>query len=66
MSLFVEDTRAISDLSHDDINMSEEAIPSEMIKICINILHSDHMSPEEQSVRYFTRKKLKTLSTWKE
>ena len=33
MSLFVKDHRAISALNHDDIDISEEAIPSEMIKI---------------------------------
>ena len=46
--------------------MSEDAIPTEMIKVCINTLNSDFMTPEEQSLGYFTRKKLKRLSTWDE
>ena len=43
--------------------MSEATISSEMIQLCINILNSDHMIKEEQALGYFTRKKLKKLST---
>ena len=46
--------------------MSEDAIPSEMIKVCINTLNLDFMTPEEQALGYFTRKKLKRLLTWDE
>ena len=46
--------------------MSEDAIPTEIIKVCINTLNSDFMTPEEQALGYFTRKKLKRLSTWDE
>ena len=62
MSLSIEDIRASDTLRHDDVDQSEEATPSEMIKICINTLHSDHMT-HEQALGYFTRIKLKTLST---
>ena len=48
------------------MDMSEDAIPLEMIKVCINTLNSDHMTPKEQSLGYFTQKKLKRLSTWQE
>ena len=37
-----------------------------MILLCINTLNSDHMTNEEQALGYFTRKKLKKLSTWQE
>lgn len=37
-----------------------------MINICISILNSDHMTPKEQALDYFTKNKLKTLSTWQE
>ena len=37
-----------------------------MIQLCINTLNSDHMTKEEQALVYFTTKKLKKLSTWKE
>ena len=70
MSLSVEYIRAIATLCHDDIDLPEEAIPSEMtIKLCINTLTFEHMTHEEQSLGYFARKKLKILSTcqqWKD
>ena len=44
--------------------MSEEAIPSEMIQVCINTLNSDKMTKEEEALGYFTRKKLKRLQNW--
>ena len=37
-----------------------------MIQLCIITLNSDHMTKEEQALGYFTRKKLKRLSTWQE
>ena len=36
-SLLVEDVRVISSLRYHDVDLSEEAIPSEMIKVCINM-----------------------------
>ena len=44
--------------------MSEEAISSERIKICINTLNSEHMTKKEQALGYFNRKRLKQLSIW--
>ena len=66
--LSVEDIQAIASICYDDdnIDMSEDAIPSELIKICINILNSDPMTSEKQSLQYFTWKKLKRLLTWQE
>ena len=46
--------------------MSKEGISAKMIKLCINTLNSDTMTPEEEALGYFTQKKLKNLSTWKE
>ena len=62
-TLSVEDIRAITTIRFTDKDISENDIPSEMIKVCINTLNSDFMTPEEQSLGYFTRKKLKRLST---
>ena len=64
--LSVECIRAFAALFHDNINMSQKSKSSEMIKLCINILNSDNMTTDEKSLGYFTRKKLKTLSTWHE
>lgn len=61
------DVRVILTLYYDDINntdMSEEAIPSEMIKICFNTFNLDHMTQKQQALRYFIRKRLKTLYTF--
>ena len=43
--------------------MTEEEILSKMIPLCTNTLNSDKMTPEEQALGYFTRKKLKELQT---
>ena len=44
--------------------MSEDGIPTEMIKVIINTLGSDAITPEEQQLGYFTHNKLRKLSTW--
>ena len=50
----------------EEIDMSEEAIPTDMIKLIINTLNLDSITSEEQALEYYTRKKLKRLSTWNE
>ena len=64
LNLSVEDIRAIASIRFTDVDISEDAIPSEMIKVCINTLNSDHMTLKEESLGYFTCKKMKRLSTW--
>ena len=69
MSLSVADIRAIAFIRHyddDEVDLSEEAMPAEIIKLCINTLNSDHITPEEQSLGFYTRKKLKRLTNWNE
>ena len=63
-SLSVKDIREIASIQYTDLGISEDAIPSEMVGVCINTLNSDHITPEEQSLRYFPHKKLKTFSIW--
>ena len=65
VSLSIEAIRTIVSVRHG-IDMSESAISSEMIQLCINTLNCGHMTKEEQALGYFTRKKLKKLSTWQE
>ena len=43
--------------------MSEEKIPTEVIKLIINTLGFDAIIPKEQELGYFIRKKLKQIST---
>ena len=69
LSFSVADFRAITSIIHyddDNCDLSEEDISSEMIKLCINTLRSDHITPEEQALGFYTRKKLKRLSNWNE
>ena len=54
MSLLVEDVRVIASLHHNDVDLSEDVIPSEMIKVCINTLNFQHVTPGEQALGYFT------------
>ena len=51
---------------YEGLDMSEEGISTKMIKLYINTLNSDAMTPEEEALRYFTQKKLNNMSTWKE
>ena len=39
---------------YSDLDMSSEAIPIEMIQLCINTLASDEITPEEQALGCFT------------
>ena len=64
--LNIDDIHAIASLKCNRLDMSEESIPSEMIQVCINTLNSDKMTKEEESLGYFTRKKLKHLQNWDE
>ena len=34
--------------------------------MAINTISSDHMTPEEEALGFFTRKRLRKLSTWDE
>ena len=44
----------------------ELLLSTEMKQIYINTLKSDHITPEEQALRHFTRKKLKKITIWNE
>ena len=57
-TLSIDDIRAIAALKphrkYSHIDMSPEAISTEMIQLCINTLTSDAVTPEEQTLGYFT------------
>ena len=61
LSLNLESIRAIASLRHPDQDLSEDYIPSKMIQIAIRTLQSDSVTPEEQAMGFFTRKKLRKL-----
>ena len=60
----MENVRDIASIRHQDLDLSDETIPDELIRVCINTLASERMTPEEEALGYFTRKKLKKLATW--
>lgn len=67
--LTIDDIRAIASLRRtkketEFIDMSETAIPTEVIKLVINSLGSDAITPEEKALGYYTRKKLSTWDQW--
>ncbi|MCE2995760.1 MAG: hypothetical protein LW863_09190 [Flammeovirgaceae bacterium] len=64
-SLSTEDLRAISSILYTG-DFSTDAIPSEIIDMGILALESAAITPEEKALGHFTRRKLKTLSTWPE
>ena len=63
LSLNLESGRAIASLRHPDQNLSEDYIPSEMVQIAIRSIQSDAVTPEEQALEFFTRKKLRKLTS---
>ena len=68
--LSIDDIRAILALKktkqYSNFDTSEEAIFTEMIKLCINMLNYSTMRPEKEVIGYFTCKKLKNLKKWEE
>ena len=56
----------IASIQYPDLDFSEESIPTEIVKLVINAICSNATTPEELSLRRFTRFKLKRLSTWDE
>lgn len=63
-SLTVDHIRAIASIHHLDIDFSPEASSPEEVNLAIGALQSHAMTPDEQSLGTFTRRKLKKLSTW--
>ena len=61
-TLSINDIRAIVAIKpsqrHGQLDMSPEELSTEIIQLCINILTSDAVTPEDEALRYFTRKKL--------
>ena len=64
-SLSINDIREILTLKktkwYENLDISEETISTKMIKLCINMLNSNAMTPEEEALGCFTCKKLKNL-----
>ena len=65
MKLDVETIRAITKLNYG-LDCSKEEVPSKMLRMVINTLNSNMMTPVKEALGYFTCKRLQKLSTWDE
>ena len=66
ISLDVETLRAISSVRTGMDCNDEEHIPTQLIQVAINTLNSDSMTDEEKACGYFSRRRLRTLSNWRD
>ena len=62
--LTVADVRAIAAIRHPDIDFSEEHLPTDEIEMIISAIQSHAITPAEQALGRFTRRKLRKLDTW--
>ena len=65
-SITLADLRSIASILHPETDFHDPAVTHEEISVAINALSSHSLTPEEQALGHFTRRKLKTLSTWPE
>ena len=63
--LSIADIRTICEVQYPDYDFSEQSISAEEINLVISAIKT-HETLEEQAIGHFTRRKLKTLSTWPE
>ena len=59
----LEDIRNIASMQNEDLDLSDDALSDELIRVYINTLSSSRMTPEEEALGYSTRRKLKKFST---
>ena len=66
-SISIDDLRRITAILNDDISYDDLlSIPILELEIAIDTITSTKTTPEEQTLGHFTRRKLKTLSNWKD
>ena len=58
--------RAVAKLCNADINLTftKDVVSTELIKTVINVLQSNEVTPAEQALGTFSRRKLKQLDRW--
>ena len=65
-TLDLHSLRAISKLRHPNSSFDTESLPSDLIEFTIDAIRSSATTSEEQALGFFTRRKLKKLTTWGE
>jgi hypothetical protein len=60
----VADIRAIAAIRYPDVDFSASILSDETLHFAINAISSQAITPAEQAIGRFTRRKLKKLDTW--
>ena len=63
-SITLEDIRAIASIRHPTTDFYDPSVSLEEITAHIHAIQSSSLTPEEEALGTFTRRKLKKLSTW--
>ena len=63
-SLAVSDVRAIAAVRYPDLDFSEASVSTAEIDMVVHAIQSQAITPAEQALGRFTRRKLKSLDTW--
>ena len=65
-ALTINTLHVIASHLHPNVDFSEQNVSTDELALCINALSSRALTDEEAALGTFTRRKLKTLSTWLE
>jgi len=64
--LSLADIRCISAIRYPHLDFSESSLPTEEMEMVIQAIQSQAITPAEQAIGRFTRRKLRSLSTWEQ
>jgi len=64
--LSLADIRCISAVRYPHLDFSESSLSTEEIEMVVQAIQSQAITPAEQSIGRFTRRKLRSLSTWEQ
>ena len=65
-TLDLHSLRAIAQLRHPNTSFDTDTLPSDLLEFTVDAIRSSATTSEEQALGFFTRRKLKKLSTWDE
>ena len=65
-TLDLHSLRAIAQLRHPNTPFDTDTLPSDLLEFTVDAIRSSATTSEEQALGFFTRRKLKKLSTWDE
>ena len=65
-TLDMHSLRAIAQIRHPQSSFDTDNLPSELLEFTTDTIRSSATTSEEQALGFFTRRKLKQLTTWNE